>query len=170
MTPVEYWRTLDDNGNVMPWYTRPCLAWLITLPLKTMTVFEYGCGVSSNWFIRNTAASYGVDNNQEWLPEKSEGYWYTKDKAEYINSPGHIEGDLTGYDIIVIDGIYRDDCTEYALKFLKKGGYLIADNFEQPSADLAHWPKTRELTKHLPLTIYKEPEHIDWQTAVWQYV
>lgn len=170
MIPVDNWRTLDNYGNVMPWYTRPCLDWLVTLPLKQMTVFEYGCGVSSEWFIRNMAASYGVDNDQEWLPRKVEGYWWTNSKTEYIKSPSHIEGDLSGYDIIVIDGLWRDECAAYALQCLKKGGYLIADNFEQASANLSDWPKTRELTKHLPLTPYKEPGHIDWQTAVWHNV
>lgn len=169
ITPIENWRTLDADGRLMPWYTRPCLEWLITLPLKKMTVFEYGCGDSSKWFIDNARASSGVDHNERWIPYE-DGYWCTQNKVEYINSPAHIEGNWDGYEIVVVDGLYRDDCAEYALKCLKKGGYLIADNFEQASADLTDWPLTRELTKHLPMTLYKEPTHIDWQTAVWHNV
>lgn len=168
ITEAPHWRTLDEKGIQMPWYTRSCLEWLVTLPLGTMLVFEYGCGESSKWFTENCDLSFGVDSNSEWLPKLS-GYDLSTTKEEYLSA---IEQYVTpeGFDLIIIDGDYRDDCTEHALKHLKKGGYLICDNFEQPSADLAHWPKTRELTKNMPVMIYKEPGHPDWQTAVFHNV
>lgn len=131
-----------------------------------MNVFEFGCGVSSVWYIKNTKFSAGVDNIREWLPDHHH-YHFRTNKQEYMSIISGITN-TNWFDLIIIDGGWRDDCTKYALPKLKKGGYLIADNFEQPSADLAHWPKTRELTKHLPLTIYKEEGHIDWVTAVWR--
>lgn len=181
--PIENWRTYDDNGVMMPWYTRPCLEWLDKLPISKMNVFEYGCGVSSLWFTSRNADLKGVDSNQEWifLPEYQLA---TEDKTTYLEQV-HIDKrarpredpaiteyriKMKEYDLIIIDGLYRDDCTEHALKNLKKGGYLIADNFEQPEVE-PHWPKTRELTKNLPITIYKEPTHPNgWQTAVWQNI
>lgn len=159
MTPIEHWRTLDNNGNVMPWYTRPCLAWLETLDLKDKRVFEYGCGVSTTWYRIQGAVVHGVDSNPEW----ANGQKVVTLKEDYIAEVMNYDP----FDFIAIDGIYRDDCTECALKRLKKGGYLIADNFEQPSVE-PHWPKTRELTKHLPMTIFKELEHYDWVTAMWE--
>lgn len=181
--PISDWRTYDDRGVMMPWYTRPCLEWLDKLPLNKMQVFEYGCGASSLWYISRTGGYSGVDSNKEWLlinvtGRDDDNYQsLVTDKDVYAKCSvwdfwgKKIDEHTFGwYDIVVIDGLYRDDCTEFALKALKKGGYLIADNFEQASADLAHWPKTRELTKHLPLTIYKEPTHPDWQTAVWHNV
>lgn len=164
MKPIEHWGTLDENGMTMPWYTRPCLEWLEKLDLKNKAVFEYGCGLSSFWYNRVGAIAYGVDHDPKWIQEMC-GYWCTDDKKAYLEFIGRWK---KKYDLVIIDGIYRDDCTEFALKYLAPGGYLIADNFEQPSADLADWPKTRELTRNLPLTIYKEPDHIDWQTAVWR--
>lgn len=167
MTPIEHWRTKDHDGVIMPWLTRPCLEWLETLDLKGKIVFEYGCGVSSHWFTSRGATCWGVDHQIGWLPNEI-GYYLETDEIPYCASID--DGKETLFDIVIIDGIYRDSCTDWALSFLRPGGYLIADNFEQPSADLAHWPKTRELTKHLPLTLYKEPEHIDWQTAVFHNV
>lgn len=167
MTPIEHWRTMDERGMIMPWYTRPCLEWLITLPLDQMSVFEYGCGNSTFWYKSVGANTFGVDDKLEWLPELLHDHAFLKEQCAYtmaIQFYGRV------FDLIIIDGLYRDDCTEFALRCLAPGGYLIADNFEQPSADLANWPKTRELTKHLPLTLYKEPEHSDWQTAVFHNV
>lgn len=173
--PIENWRTYDDRGVMMPWYTRPCLEWLEKLPLDELDVFEYGCGVSSLWYLSRGATVAGVDTKSEWcfLPHQ-----YTIPNAKgYVERVRDIDvGDgehfapIDYFHLIIIDGDFRDDCTEHALKHLKKGGYLICDNFEQPSADLAHWPKTRELTKNLPGTFYKEPEHEDWVSAVWRNI
>lgn len=159
----EHWRTLDDNGITMPWYTRPCLEWLDTIDLTGKKVFEFGCGDSTKWYKSRGAITYGVDHLSMWLP-KAHGYTLADNTADYIRGIDW----KTEYDFIIIDGLYRDDCTEDALKHLKGGGYLICDNFEQASADLANWPKTRELTKNLKGTFYKEPNHPDWVTAVWQ--
>lgn len=170
ITEVEHWRTKDERGIIMPWYTRPCLEWLETLDLKKKTVFEYGCGLSTFWYKSVGAIANGVDHDPKWIPERFPerfGYECTNDKKSYLKWIGQWE---TRFYLIIIDGIYRDDCTKHALKHLKKGGYLIADNYMQGSADLAEWPKTQELTKHLPLTLYKEPGHVDWQTAVFHNI
>lgn len=173
--PIENWRTYDDNGVMMPWYTRPCLEWLDKLDLSRKLIFEYGCGASSLWYQSRGATICGVDSNEDWIfityTDRDDSYQLVKeDSAGYTKGAIKYISEVWGeFDLIIIDGIYRDDCTEHALKHLKKGGYLIADNFEQPSVE-PFWPKTRELTKNLPLTIYKEPTHPDWQTAVWHNV
>lgn len=168
---IDNWRTYDDNGVMMPWYTRPCLEWLDKLPLNEMSVFEYGCGASSLWYISRRSDYYGVDGNEEWLFAHYNCHYNSQyfkwDKQDYLECIGEYQSGP--FDIIIIDGDYRDDCTEYALKHLKPGGYLICDNFEQASADFAHWPKTRELTKNLKVVgMFKEPTHDDWVSAVWQ--
>lgn len=162
ITPIEHWRTLDSKGLMMPWYTRPCLEWLQGHVKEWMRVFEYGCGASTDWYRSVGATVHGVDTNADW----ARGQRVSTTKEKYV-------GEIMRYapfDLVIIDGDFRDDCTEYALVNLKKGGYLIADNFEQLSADLANWPKTRRLTKNLPMTIFKEPTHWDWVTATWHNV
>lgn len=154
----------------MPWYTRPCLEWLDKLELHHKEVFEFGCGASSLWYLSRGADVNGVDHNSEWqfIPVGEVVYQWVETEIETYITSCHRGRGL--YDIIIVDGIFRDDCTEHALKYLKKGGYLICDNFEQPEVE-PHWPKTRELTKHLPLTLYHEPTHPNgWQTAVWQNI
>lgn len=163
--PEDGWVYFDEYGFRMPWYTLPCLEWLNEIDLGGRRVFEYGVGHSTSWFMSREAITFGVESNEEWAnPVLGSGrHMWATGKDLYISAINA----FNPYDIIVIDGIHRDDCTEHALKKLKKGGYLICDNFEQPSVQ-ADWPKTRELTKDLPLTIYKQPDHYDWQTAVWR--
>lgn len=160
---LEGYRKRDpENGLIFPWYTWPCLEWLKGLDLMSKMVFEYGVGDSTHWYRSKGAICYGVDIDKEWA-NKARADWET-DKDEYIYATiAHYWGD---YDLIAIDGHWRDDCTENALNRLKPGGYLFIDNFHQPSVEPNIWTQTDKLIEGMPITIYKQPGHVDWQTAV----
>lgn len=160
MTEIEGWQTLDDNGIKMPWYTRPCLEWLESIDLKGKKVFEYGVGYSTLWFRSKGATVFGVDNN----PKYSQ---LTGTKLVESNKIGYIKSiyDYEPFDIISVDGLYRDECTQYALQRIKKGGFIILDNYKQTEVE-PYWPVTEELIKELDYIIYKEPTHLDWSTLV----
>lgn len=163
---LEGGRRIDpDNGLIMPWYTSPCLEWMLTLDLKGKRVFEYGVGDSTLWFRQKGCFCLGVDLSYDWAAKV--GAISTSSQIGYINTLSKIvTSSKDFFDIIVIDGDYRDNCTGNALMFLNYGGYLIIDNYKQKSADLEHWPLTEKLIEGMPITIYKEPDHEDWQTAV----
>lgn len=169
---LEGYRLRDpDNGLIMPWYTWPCLEWLNGLDLKGKRVFEYGLGDSTLWFMHKGANCYGVDHSIYWwdLCRKYNLHKCGFDFSQvYQGAKSYCERPkfYPLFDMIVIDGIFRDECTEYALKYLKPGGYLIIDNFHQPSVEPNIWTETDRLIKGMPITIYKQPNHYDWQTAV----
>lgn len=156
------WVYHDMDGVRMPWYTLPCLEWLDGLNLKDKYVFEYGLGWSTDWFEIRKAIVFGVESNPDWRISKR-GFTFHNEIDLYTKAILNYEQ----FDIICIDGIYRDDCTEYALAKLKKGGFLICDNFEQPEVE-PDWPKTRELTKDMKVVFYKQPDHPTWVTVVFQ--
>jgi hypothetical protein len=154
------WRYFDEKLNIpYPWYTSPCLQWLETIEIRGKSIFEYGVGDSTVWYRTKGALCYGVDNNIEYANKAWAAHAHFFE--DYINA---ING-LVEFDIVVIDGVWRDDCTAKALEHLKPGGYLIIDNWKQASVQ-EHWPLTEKLIEGMPITVYKEPEHEDWQTAV----
>lgn len=166
MTKLEGGRYQDADGCILPWYTSPCLEWLMTLDLKGKFVFEYGVGDSTEWFRSRSALLAGVDSNIEYA--KKHKSLYAWDKNTYLTSLVYLSTLLgVQYDITIVDGNYRDECVECALCHLKPGGFLILDNYKQPSVE-EHWPLTEKLIEGMPITIYKEPEHYDWVTAVVQ--
>lgn len=170
-------RWFDTNLNcVAPWYTTPCLEWLMTLDLKDKRVFEFGVGDSTLWYRSQGAITSGVDSNYSWASKVCA--WHGENEEHYLQSisvlaqevqrhryqtPQPLTKEL--FDIVINDGDYRDKCTEQALNNLKPGGYLIIDNFLQPSVQ-EFWPLTDKLIEGMPITIYKEPSHYDWVTAV----
>jgi hypothetical protein len=159
---LEGGRRIDtETWLIMPWYTSPCLEWMLTMDLKGKRVFEYGVGDSTRWYKSKGATTRGVDYDLHWAGLAFSRF--ANDKEHYIKCS--VQLDIKDYDIIIIDGDYRDQCTKYALRALKSGGYLIIDNYKQPSVE-EHWPLTEKLIEGMPITIYKEPDHYDWQTAV----
>lgn len=155
---AEHWRTVDDFGIVMPWYTRPCLAWLDNVKLGGATVWEYGGGQSTHWFRSRGAIVSGVDTSEEW--SAMAGLVYAKEKIRFLTS-------INGYfDFICIDGEYRDDCFIYALNHLAPLGTIIIDNWKQASAWGAEWPETERLIREhkLMVTEYPQEGHPDWVT------
>lgn len=157
---LEGWRYYDECLKIpYPWYTQPCLEWLNTLDLKGKRIFEYGVGDSTEWYRQMGAITKGVDNDVFWA-SRFNAYYQTEER-QYVNSIY-----LSGYyDIIVIDGEFRDSCTKVALSHLKPNGYLIIDNFHQPSVQ-EHWPLTDVLITGMDVTIHKQEGHADWQSAV----
>lgn len=156
------WRYLDTQNNLtMPWYTIGCLEWLITLNLSELSVFEYGCGLSSLWWKKNCKRWYGVDIDPKWGNDAL----ITTDKKIYTEA-----SNKDTYDIIVIDGSFRDDCTEHALNSINNDGYIICDNWDQATTntDGDYWIKTKKILNKYNQIVYKEPLHIDWKTTVFE--
>jgi hypothetical protein len=158
------WQYYDTDRNLtFPWYTIGCLEWLTKMDLSELSVFEYGCGRSSIWWKNECKSWTGVDSNPDW----ANGAKVTVDFHEYTTAC--TDGK---YDIIIIDGIYRDECTEHALKSINPGGYIIIDNWDQATTDMPieYWHQTANQLKNYQTIIHKEPLHQDWKTAVFHII
>jgi hypothetical protein len=77
----------------------------------------------------------GVDHNEEWYNKISKELKDNNkvevnlmlDKQEYITKISKYD---VVFDVIVIDGAYRFECAQEALKKLRSGGLIILDNSE----------------------------------------
>jgi len=157
-----HWRFLDGE-IIMPWYTKPALEWLKQQDTSTWRVFEYGCGYSTIWWRLNCKEVVSVDNNQIWA--NAMGAAYFPGKESYITFVNDVFSD--GYDCIIIDGEYRDECVAFCLDYIKPGGYLIIDNYEQPSVGY-DYSKTNQLLQGWEKQVFKQHNHSDWQTAIFR--
>src|SRR5262245_47345504 len=60
-------RSVDANGDPIPWITYPAIEFLKQLDLRDKTVFEYGCGGSTIFWGRNAGRVDSVEHNQEFV-------------------------------------------------------------------------------------------------------
>lgn len=179
------WQIIDnDSGLVFPWLTHPFLYWLKEQNLCDKTILEFGAGRSTAWWRHNSYWVDSIESNEEW------GNQAIKDCESYNLHNGRIfcktlpDGvqdkkkdffDLIPtdkeYDVIVVDGIWRYECLEWALSHFKgKGGLLIADNWNQDFVWIS--PPAEELMKPYKINKFIQPNHTNhegnpWKTVYW---
>lgn len=157
-----HWRYEDtESGLIMPWYTLPCLQWLKSIDIKSWSVFEYGCGYSTIWYRLNAKIVQSVDHNISWA--EAMGAMHENDKLTYIKRSMISNPD---WDLVVVDGEYRDECVEKSKIFVKPGGYIIVDNYDQE--DFPPGEVIDEILKGWEKQVFNQPNHGSWKTAVFK--
>ncbi len=157
------WRYLDTDSQLLcPWYTLPALQWLKQQDVSKWNVFEYGAGYSTIWWRANCSMITSVENQESWA--KAMGAISETEKDSYVQCIDVGAFDLgEHYDCIIVDGVHREECTEFCLPYLKQGGYLIIDNYDSENYDIN---KTVDLLKDWPRVLHKQPNHSQWITAI----
>ena len=122
---------VDRQGNEIPWYTYPAIEYIKQLDLSDKRIFEYGSGNSTIFWSSRCHQLISVEHDEHWyqqichrLPENVD-YHFQESVEDYVNVINATDED---FDIIIIDGSYRYDCTTEAIKKLKPSGFIILDN------------------------------------------
>ncbi|WP_377295841.1 hypothetical protein [Rhizobium sp. SGZ-381] len=119
------------DGAPIPWYTYPAIEYFNQWDARNLRVFEYGSGHSSLYWSRRGAEVWSVEHDPEWYENMSarsaqlKGLYLRQTPEDYaaaITEPG---GD---FDVIIVDGVWRNACAKAALPFLRSGGAIILDN------------------------------------------
>ncbi len=108
---------------------------------KDMVVFEWGSGFSTAWFAKRVNQVITVDDDINWSKraEKTcvaenvhnvDFSIYHADDYRYVESFWWFS-ELCTIDIVLIDGLHRTKCFEYASKYLKSGRLIILDDSER---------------------------------------
>lgn len=135
---------VDKFGQPIPWYTYPAISFIEKRIHDQMSVFEYGCGNSTLWWVRHVKRIVSCEHDQGWygkmkkqVPVNVELHYvglefengrYAKKVATYQNE----------FDIIVIDGRDRVNCAMNCLTALKEGGVIIWDNSDRPEYEAGY--------------------------------
>lgn len=172
-------------GLIYPWYTEPCLKILSMIVNKNSDVFEWGGGCSTVWYSFNARTVTTLENDQEWASEISD-YLDEAGKTNYhmkvINVPASANSDHANkheylnyieslnktYDLIIVDGSYRDDALRISEKYVRNGGYLIFDNYLQDTSGYKTLPSAEIINKKYRSEICEQPGYFDWKTAIWR--
>ncbi len=144
----------------MPNYTLECLKWLSEEVKDGWNVFEYGSGYSSIWW-RSKCQYAAVESNFPWA--RAMNVLHRSDKQLYIEACK--SGGL--YDCVVVDGIHRQECIDFCMQYIKPGGYLIIDNYDETDS-VDDWVKIDEMLAEWNKTVFRQHNHTDWRTAAFK--
>ncbi|MGB4400025.1 MAG: class I SAM-dependent methyltransferase [Daejeonella sp.] len=122
---------IDKNDEFIPWYTYPAIEYIKQIDFSDKSIFEFGSGNSTIFWAKRCKKAVSIEDNKDWyekvtpsLPANVE-YKLVPEKTDYVNS---INQFAEGFDIIIIDGNHRYECTVEALKKLNSDGIIILDN------------------------------------------
>jgi hypothetical protein len=126
---------LDKNGAPIPWYTYPATEYLNSFDFTDSDVFEFGSGNSSLYWAQRANSVTSVEDDETWHCEIKENslssnlnFLHRPDKTSYTRA---INEESRLFDVIVIDGKWRQQCVELAPSSLKPGGIIILDNSDR---------------------------------------
>lgn len=157
------WRYYDTPSNlIMPWYTLPTLQWLKSIDISNWSVFEYGAGYSTIWWRIHCYDLDSVDNIKDWA--HAMGACHREIKEEYITKIAFNDP----VDCVIVDGAWREDCARFAKDYIKPGGYMIIDNWQQEDYPVKSCEATDEFLMGWERTLHRQANHGEWCTAVWK--
>jgi protein-L-isoaspartate O-methyltransferase len=125
-------RVLFGHLIEQPWLVRSSLP-AIEERAKNARVFEYGAGMSTPWFTTRAREVISVESNAKWAERINQdlrkqgrpSVELITDPQEYAKLIHNFDG---LFDVILVDGINRNQCVAESISKLRQGGLLIIDN------------------------------------------
>lgn len=148
---VKYRQSVDCSGSPEPWFTYPFLNVLKERIDMSMSLFEYGCGNSTLYYSNVLSEVYAVEHDEIWVEklkkkiDKSQcrveiiheaipsefvnidikELSFINDANKYVNSISRFD---RRFDIVVVDGLFRNSCLLKSTDCLSDRGVVILDN------------------------------------------
>lgn len=131
-------RIVDAAGEPIPWLTYPAIQLLNTnLPRENLRVFEYGAGASTFWWSARASSVLSVEHDRDWhssvsssLPSNVTLLLIPLSEPEAYDR-AVLQGDGP-YDVVVIDGRRRVECSLHVPARLSSRGIVVWDNSDRP--------------------------------------
>ena len=131
---VLFRNSINGNGDSVPWYNYSAIHFINSRLKKTFRVFEYGAGNSTLWLSDKVKEVFSVEHSEEWvellkkrqLPQNVTIIKKT-DSTDYANEI-KFHGN---FDIVIIDGRWRDQCFTVCSEAIKPETVIIWDNSDR---------------------------------------
>ncbi len=124
--------SINEKDETIPWYTYPAIEFLNQFDFSDKKVFEFGLGNSSLYWSERSLSLISIEHDYGWFNKMNDNIrsnqrlFLKKNKDEYVKSINTFE---TKFDIIIIDGVFRQDCSMEVEKNLNlESGIVILDN------------------------------------------
>lgn len=114
------------------------------LPRPNSRILEFGSGMSTVWYAKHARSVVSIEDYEPWHQKvnalfeergtRNVDYRFVTDREDYARLPPGVSDE--GFDVIIIDGSYRDDCARTAVEVVRPGGAIYLDNADKSFDDL----------------------------------
>ena len=126
------------DGEPIPWYSYPCIEFLRHRPFRDKTILEFGGGQSTLWWAERAHKVVTFEGDKGWLdklagqvPSNVELHHVTQaDRTACVAGVEAVLQRRPGFlhDVVVIDGLWRYELIEVAVRALADDGMIICDD------------------------------------------
>jgi predicted O-methyltransferase YrrM len=155
-------RATETDVEPPPWYPVKFVEWLEPRLTKDMWVFEWGAGHSTLWFKRRVRFVTGIEHHVHWMEAMSEIKHrgidnfavrrYSQDDPFYWEVINECLD--TTYQLIVVDGVNRNECIHEAVKALDPRGVIILDNSDSEAKEGQRWLREQGFSEKVFSGVY----------------
>lgn len=146
-------KAVDRNGNPLPWLTYPFIQFIQPRLTTALTMYEYGAGNSTLWFAQHVGSIRSVEHDAAWyeairrsmppnvtlvhraiatsLSYTELTYMDFNDVQPYTED---IHEENRRYDLVLVDGVYRNRSIVNAGRAVSETGVIILDNVDYVEA------------------------------------
>jgi hypothetical protein len=129
-------RSVDAEGNPLPFYPYPAIEFIKRRLKPEMRVFEWGSGASTLWWAARVKQVVAVEHHQGWYEMVSAS---APSNAQVLHIPLETGGAYCQalleqphpFDIVAIDGRDRVNCARHCIAGLAPSGVIIWDNSDR---------------------------------------
>jgi hypothetical protein len=131
---------VTKSGEPLPWYTYPSIDFLGYRDYSDRTVLEFGGGQSTLWWARRARQVVTLEGDPGWYSEikqrmPANASLHLVSMASRDENVADVRRALEAqpqstFDVIVIDGLYRENMIDFAQQYLSDDGIIVCDNAE----------------------------------------
>jgi predicted O-methyltransferase YrrM len=124
-----------------PWLGYRAVCYLDRLIQRDWDILEFGSGMSSLFFAQRCRHLVSVESDPDWFAQMQKEFerrsvrnvdYRFRAAADYVKHPDLPAGT---FDLVIVDGLVRDQAAVVAVEKVKPGGYVFFDNSDVP------WPE-----------------------------
>ena len=127
-------RLLFGRRPARPWISYDAQRDLEQFLKPEKSMLEFGSGMSTVWYGKHAGSVVSIEDHREWFHVVKEmvaslpgiDLRWAEGRTQYVSCVP----DRT-YDLIMIDGNWRDECADFAVQHLNEGGIIYLDNCDR---------------------------------------
>lgn len=153
----------DAVGHPIPWFTYPAIRLLDDRVQGAWRVLEFGAGMGTLWWTERVLEVVAVEHDVVWATQVSTQCKARVERTDGNSADAYVRPVLGSgpYDVIIVDGLYRNECLAAAPDLLSAAGVIVLDDAQRkeygPGVAALRALGFRVLELHGPQPVSKHP-------------
>lgn len=124
---------IDASGQAIPWLTYPAVRLLSDRIAPSWRVLEFGSGMGTIWWSRRVREVIAVEHDESWASRLSSRCQARIVLSSANTAASYVEPVLDSgpFELVIVDGLFRNHCLAAAAKLISYNGVILLDDAQR---------------------------------------